>query len=458
MSAATELETRVGTVFAGRYRVIRVLGAGGMGAVYEAENLRTGRGVALKIMSGQSLSATVYMRFLREARAASRVVHPNVVQVLDADQDPSDGTPYIVQELLNGQDLGRILRDQKRIAPGEACDLLIPVMDGLIAAHAAGIVHRDIKPENIFVTRDDKGVIRPKVIDFGVAKLQEGESDETNLTRTGTALGTPAYMSPEQARGQRDLDGQTDVWALGVVLYQMLSGVNPFSRTSANAVIAAILMDPFARLDEVAPDVPPGLAAIVHRAIERNRVQRWQTVEVFQSAIRAWRERSGDDADGHAIDSQLAVTVTGPRRVEHAASVDITPQPPRAIQTRWPFVVAAGGLALAASLVWWLFHRDPAATASAMPASYTVRPLSLTPVAPIAPLPSATATPSPAIDAVSPTLGAVPAPATAAPPAELRRPLHRDPAPRGTGAPRNAPVAPAPDARPLVNGAPVLGL
>jgi serine/threonine-protein kinase len=201
----------------GRYRIVRKLGAGGMGSVYEAEHQELGRRVALKMLH-RDLTHTpeVVARFLREARATAKVRHPHVVDVQDVGSE--GGAPFLVMEYLDGEDLASLLVREGRLAVERATDLLLPVLAGVDAAHQAGIVHRDLKPENIFLLRAPGGELHPKVLDFGIAKVLDPAGSLT-LTRTASLLGTPYYMSPEQARGARDVDGRTDQYALGVILY-----------------------------------------------------------------------------------------------------------------------------------------------------------------------------------------------------------------------------------------------
>jgi eukaryotic-like serine/threonine-protein kinase len=258
------LTDRVGTTVGGKYKLLRVLGAGGMGEVYEAENSWTQKRVALKLMlpelvKNQDLAA----RFLREARAASKIEHPNVVQVLDMGQD-ADGSLFIVQEFLKGSDLRRLLDERQALPPREAVELIVPVMSALVAAHRHKIVHRDIKPENVFLVKS-AGSLVPKVIDFGIAKMDEGPV--SGITKSGAAIGTPWYFSPEAARGER-VDAQSDVWAVGIMQYEMLAGRCPWKGETYNALLFEIASAPIPRLEELAPKVPKALADNVPTVVE----------------------------------------------------------------------------------------------------------------------------------------------------------------------------------------------
>jgi serine/threonine-protein kinase len=275
------LQARVGTTLAGKYRLDRVLGIGGMGAVFEAVNTWTERRVAIKVMIAQRVEGNdLAVRFLQEARAASKIAHPNIVDVLDMGQDPNDGTLYIVQEFLTGRDLRHILDDRGMLAPREAFEYLLPVMSALCAAHDRGIVHRDLKPENMFVTRSANGIV-PKLIDFGIAKVVDGGRPVEKLTRPGETMGTPHYMSPEQARGERDTDAQTDIWAMGAVWFETLTGRCPFEGASYNELLAKILVDPVPSLAAIAPGLPPSIASAVQRALERDRSVRYTSMQKF---------------------------------------------------------------------------------------------------------------------------------------------------------------------------------
>ncbi len=188
----------MGRVVADKYRITRVLGIGGHGAVFEAQNTWTERRVALKLLVGPSaLHPEIAERFLREARASTRVAHPNIVEVLDMGRDAADGTLYIVQELLHGEDLRELLRRERTLDPHQLIEVLAPVMDALATAHGLGVVHRDLKPAHIFLLRGADGRIVSKLIDFGVSRMGEGAGETNELTHTGALLGTPDYISPE---------------------------------------------------------------------------------------------------------------------------------------------------------------------------------------------------------------------------------------------------------------------
>jgi serine/threonine protein kinase len=278
-----------GDVLANKYRLDRLLGEGGMGAVFAAENLNTGRRVAVKVLHTSLMTnPEAGARFVREARATTSIAHPNIVEVLDLDSDPARQIVYIVQEFLEGQTLEAALdaRPGHRLSPEEAFFVLVPVMEALVAAHARGIVHRDIKPGNLFLARKPNGETVPKIIDFGIAK-DVAQASSMNQTREGTMIGTPAYMSPEQVAGRADVDVQTDVWAMGVVLYETLSGRLPYEAENSNLLMGKILYEAPTPLASYAPDVPPDLAAVVTTALQRERRLRFRTMSDMLAALRA---------------------------------------------------------------------------------------------------------------------------------------------------------------------------
>jgi tetratricopeptide (TPR) repeat protein/tRNA A-37 threonylcarbamoyl transferase component Bud32 len=284
-------------VVGGKFALLRRLGEGGVGVVFEAEDTWIGRRVALKVLHTHlAQHADILARFRREARAAAMTHHPNIVGVFEVGQW-RDGSPYIVQELLVGQTLADLKQDRGQLKPVEAAEILVPIMGALEAAHRAGIVHRDIKPENIFLARTPEGEMMPKLIDFGIAKMASGDL----TTLTGALLGTPAYMAPEQVSGATSADARTDVWAMGAVLYELLSGGPPYDGPTAAAMLGKILTEPVTPLTRWVKDVPPALADIVHRALSRDPGQRYQTMEAMLDAVLAFaREPDPSLAARHA--------------------------------------------------------------------------------------------------------------------------------------------------------------
>ncbi len=277
-----------GFMIGGRYQIVRPLGEGGMGAVYEAFNAWTQRRVAVKVLRAEfNGDADVVQRFLQEARSTSTIAHPNIVDVLDMGQEPSDGSLFIVQELLDGLDLRDALGHQIRFAAANALALMVPVMDALAAAHARGVLHRDVKPENIFLVRGPDGEWIPKLIDFGIAKVISEDPAHRTRTRTGISLGTPDYMSPEQARGDSNVDARSDVWAVGAVLFELISGRPPFDAPSANLVISRIITEQAPPLALAVPGTPPDVCALVDRALAFSRDARFAGMDAFRDAAMA---------------------------------------------------------------------------------------------------------------------------------------------------------------------------
>ena len=256
----------------GNYEVVRLLGQGGMGAVYLAEHPLLGTRVAVKVLSaGVSGNADLMTRFRNEALAVVQLAHESIIKVSDFGE-LIDGTPYIVMEYLEGKDLSEVMRKRGAMSARDVLLFLEPICDALQSAHDQGVVHRDLKPDNIFVTSESPP--RLKLLDFGIAKLVQHE-DSPGLTATGMIMGTPFYVSPEQGQGQiKRIGPWSDIYSLGVILYEMLSGVRPFTEDSVAMLIAAHVKDLPRPLTEAAPGVPAGVAAVVHRCLKKEPEQR----------------------------------------------------------------------------------------------------------------------------------------------------------------------------------------
>jgi serine/threonine-protein kinase len=282
-------DPRIGQVVGRAYRLRKLLGQGGMGAVYEADG--PAGVVAVKVMSTQNAhDAGSLKRFVREARAVMAVKSPHVVAVLDADTDPSQGAPFIAMERLQGEDLESLVRRVGALEPRTAAQLFVEACEGLEAAHRAGLVHRDIKPANLFLHEDGARVI-VKICDFGVAKNVgvDGQQVSVNLTRTNNLLGSPIYMSPEQAQNAKDVDARTDLWSLSASLYQVLTGVRPWEGLdSLGEVIVAICTQMLPPLQDLAPWVDPELAEIVDRGLQKDRKARWASATEMKAALASY--------------------------------------------------------------------------------------------------------------------------------------------------------------------------
>ncbi|MCK6592937.1 MAG: serine/threonine protein kinase, partial [Polyangiaceae bacterium] len=266
-----------GAVIAGRYRLDRPIGEGGMGVVWAATHLETGKAVALKHLRGEaSGDAETRKRFLREAQATAAIAHPNIVAVHDL-VETEGGLPAIVMDLLDGEPLRTKLDRLRKLSLEQTASWLLPAVSAVGTAHAIGIVHRDLKPDNIFIARRPSGEERTLVLDFGLAKLTKSPTEISTasvITGTWSLLGTPHYMSPEQIIGEKDIDHRTDIWAMGAILYECLAGVRPAEAKSPGKIFEQILLRGIKPLSERVPDLPGDVAALVQRMLARERDDR----------------------------------------------------------------------------------------------------------------------------------------------------------------------------------------
>jgi serine/threonine protein kinase len=309
-----------GDLIADKYQIERFIGQGGMAEVYAGLNIRTGKRVALKWIS-PALATTkeALSRFRREALAAGRINHPNVVTVFDVVEHLS--STWLVMELLEGDPLSEILNRVGYMEPEPAVQLLIPAIRGVAAAHAHGVIHRDLTPDNIFICRSADGKPREaKVLDFGVSKLADEATDQVGITGLGHAVGTPAYMAPEQIRGNIPADARTDVYALGVVLYQMLAGRRPFDGQIYSALMIEIATTDPPRLSSIQPHVPPALEAIVHRALARDMDQRFPDVKSFLEALEDLFQLDVGYAPSRIATGHSGRVVFGAERIDSSSS------------------------------------------------------------------------------------------------------------------------------------------
>jgi serine/threonine-protein kinase len=276
----------VGRTVAGKYKVLRVIGRGGMGSVYEAENVGIGKKVALKFVDAEyAKDDQVRSRFAREARVATSIESAHIVTVFDAGME--DERPYLVMELLRGEDLGTRLRRLGKIPVGEAMHVIAQVLRGLARAHDVGVIHRDLKPDNIFLVQSEGDPLFAKIVDFGVSKRLRPQSGTAPLALTGkgTVLGTPLYMSPEQAQASQDLDGRADLYGTGAILFECLAGRPPHTGESYEQIILAICMNDAPTLRSLDPSISEAVSAFVAKALARDRSERFQNAKEMLGAL-----------------------------------------------------------------------------------------------------------------------------------------------------------------------------
>jgi serine/threonine protein kinase len=318
-SAPETVSYLAGEVIGDRYRLVREVGRGGMGVVWVAHSLVLGVDVAVKLIRASGGSSTT-SRMAREAHAAARLGHPALVRVFDFGWT-NRGDPFLVMELVQGETLSAMLERETRIGAIRAVQMLLPIADGLRLAHGKSIVHRDIKPENIFLAKDALGRTQPKLIDFGIAKVGANNYDG-KLTQVGVVLGSPEYMSPEQALGADDVDERTDVWSLSVVLYELVTGTIPFRRPNYNALMRVIINDPPKPMTECdAGDA--GLWQVVERGLAKSRDDRWPNMTEFGEALALWLYEHGikEDLSGNSIRAVWLDAALSGMRVELDSSV-----------------------------------------------------------------------------------------------------------------------------------------
>ncbi|MBS2015645.1 MAG: serine/threonine protein kinase [Deltaproteobacteria bacterium] len=470
-----------GQVIADRYELRDPIGRGGMGVVWRAEHRTLRTPVAIKLLTGGT-DADSLARFSREARAAASLRSPNVVQILDHGVD--DGTPYIAMELLEGESLGTRLRRVGKLTPGEAARVLEGVVLGIARAHRVKVIHRDLKPDNIFITRDEEtGVEIVKVLDFGIAKHVQPDGDGATgaPTNSGVILGTPFYMSPEQARGKKDIDHRSDLWSIGVIAYECLLGERPFSSDAIGELMMQICVEDLP-VPSARGSVPSGFDAWFARAMKREPDARFQTVRELAAALaevltpgRPWLEPTTDSSGarksdvGPLVDEvALAPTAASPVSADAASpvaagnastekttshSIRVDPKAASESGTRgrglWIAVVAVvaigglGGVMASRPSATPSSGASPAPSAAAPPASASASSAT-PPVATAAPPPgaaSAAASAAPSASASGPASAS--ASASASGRAVTAPSSTAKPSRPGAAHPANAPAAPA---------------
>jgi serine/threonine-protein kinase len=284
---ALERVPALGEIIASKYEVERVLGVGGMGVVIAARHMQLGQKVAIKFMRGQAATDSAAVgRFQREARAAAALTSEHIAKVFDVGT-LENGAPYIVLEYLAGVDFGEVLRRNGPLSVHDALGAVLQACEALAEAHAIGIVHRDLKPSNLFATKRKDGTPLVKVLDFGISKAAplNTASPEEGLTASGYIMGSPGYMSPEQVRSAKAVDARSDIWSLGVILYELLTGVAPFAGETLGDTFARIVAETPPPVHERRPDIPARLSAVIARCLERDANRRIQTVAELASKL-----------------------------------------------------------------------------------------------------------------------------------------------------------------------------
>lgn len=334
-------DARVGRTVLGQYEVVRVVGQGGMGTVYEARHTRLGRRVAVKfVRAGTVASAKLLARFEQEALSAGALESEHIPTVIDFAPD-EDGTPCLVMEFLDGQNLAALLDAEGPLPVARAVGIVQQACRGLMVAHHAGVVHRDIKPSNLIVCRGSDGRDLVKIVDFGIAKVLEPRAEHGGTT-TGSAVGTPYYMSPEQARGERRIDTRADLYALGVILYELLTAQKPHPGDTYNAIIYHILSKAPVPIRELRAEVPEGLARIIHDAMDPDPDVRPASAERMERALAAYGPLGAQQL-GAADDT-----------VRSGAAAAIGPLAPARADRRPALLAFVAGGVLAGGLAWSL--------------------------------------------------------------------------------------------------------
>ena len=447
---ATEIPVREGDVIAGKYRVERVLGVGGMGVVVSAMHAELDQRVAIKVLlPAAAQNPAVVTRFSREARAAAKIKSEHVVRVSDVGNLDS-GLPFIVMEHLDGQDLSQLLEIKTQLSSGVAVDYVLQACEALAEAHAAGFVHRDLKPGNLFLARQPDGSEIVKVLDFGISKAAISDEDAAHaqpgsLTRTTDVFGSPLYMSPEQLKASRDVDARSDIWALGVILHELIGGKPPFDRATIAETFGAILHETAPSLASI-EGVPADLGAVVLRCLEKDASARYQNVAELAKALLPFAEHATRQSVDRAsrVLRRAGMTIdTLPPPAKAATS----PSPGASTRTTWDAdelapkspakrgagrssILAGGGVAVAIGVGLWLAFLRPVPQTPEIPAA-AAEPSAATAV-PTAPTvePSVAAS---AVESAAPTVSATASSATAS---------------SATASSATAPSAPAPVKRP----------
>jgi serine/threonine protein kinase len=404
----------------GRYRIDRLLGEGGMGSVYLASHVGLGRQVAIKFLHSDLISREdVVGRFYREAQAAAAIRHKNIIEVFDVGMS-AKGEPFLVMEYLEGESLAGLLKRVGPLSLGDACAVMEPVLQALQVAHRKGIVHRDLKPDNIFLAYQQGEPPVVKIIDFGISKFTQGELDKWR-TKTGSVMGTPAYMSPEQARASAGLDHRTDLYSMGTILFEMLTGALPFAGTNFAEYLSAMLVDEPRAPQSVYADFPVEAEPVLRKALAKNPDQRFQNATEMLDELKALpgydaqQERlallastieirgfaAGDLGQALSRPGRLAGDKSTPSQLADESTAATGPR-----LWRWGVLGAVVLAVLVAGLALWL--RKPSKVL-APPTPIVAQPAPVAPVAPVfSPPPAPPPVPQPAAASEPPQAASAP--------------------------------------------------
>jgi serine/threonine-protein kinase len=469
-----DLPVPIGAVVAGKYRVEKLLGSGGMGIVAVGRHVRLQQKVAIKMLRRSAASdGEIHARFLREALASSRLRSEHVARVIDAGETES-GVPFMIMEYLQGQDLSAIVKSRGKLPPDEAIEYVLQACEALAEAHRMGIVHRDLKPANLFVTQRPDGTPLVKILDFGISKLGPATIQSESLTKSEIIMGSPHYMSPEQLRSPRDVDARSDIWAVGAVLYKLISGEVPFSGNTTPEVCAAVLMQDLRPIDQLCPELRAELVATITKCLQKEPAGRFATVadlaeallpnatdEARSSISRIVRVVRSKDSMPSSIPPPPMAEIDNGTTERHvplvsgntgSRSIEVTfgTSTLMALRQRrtWPAVIGLiGVLAIAGGVAYFIHLRGvrerEAATAAARAAARTAPPPETT--RETVPPPSTVAAPSFAVPAASVSASARALPSSR-PPMPAVRPgvVASKPAPTPSAAETTPPPAPTP--------------